>query len=107
MAVKIRTGDQVIIITGKDKGKCGKVKKVLSSNKVIVEGINLFKHHEKAIPTLNRTGGIRLKESAIHISNVAIYNVKNGKADRIGFKLKQGKKIRFFKSTNQIITNTE
>ncbi|WWO97462.1 MAG: 50S ribosomal protein L24 [Candidatus Dasytiphilus stammeri] len=104
MAAKIRQGDKVVILTGKNKGKHGKVKSVLSSDKIIVEGINLVKHHQKAIPTLNRPGGIILKESPIHISNVAIYNTKTGKPDRIGFKLKQGKKMRFLKSSNQIIS---
>ncbi|WWO95424.1 MAG: 50S ribosomal protein L24 [Candidatus Dasytiphilus stammeri] len=103
MAAKIRNGDEVIIITGKNKGKRGKVKRVLPSNKVIIDGINLVKHHEKANPNLNKPGGIILKESAISISNIAIYNKNTEKADRIGFKLQQGKKIRFFKSTNQIM----
>ncbi|WWO99857.1 MAG: 50S ribosomal protein L24 [Candidatus Dasytiphilus stammeri] len=105
MAAKIHKGDEVVIITGKNKGKRGKVKRILDSGKIIIEGINLVKHHEKASPTLNKPGGIVLKESPIAISNVAIYNIKTGKPDRIGFKFDQGrKKIRFLKSTNQIIT---
>ncbi|WWO99996.1 MAG: 50S ribosomal protein L24 [Candidatus Dasytiphilus stammeri] len=104
MASKIRKGDEVVIITGKNKGKHGIVKTIVSSEKIIVEGINLVQHHQKSIPTLNKPGGIILKESPIQISNVAIYNAKTGKPDRIGFKLQQGKKVRFLKSTNQILT---
>lgn len=103
MAVKIRSKDEVIVITGKDKGKKGIVKKVLSSKKAIVQGINIVKKHQKPIPTLNRPGGFVSQESAIQISNIAIFNEKTGKADRIGFKFENGKKVRFLKSTKDII----
>lgn len=103
MAVKIRSKDEVIVITGKDKGKKGIVKKVLSSKKAIVQGINIVKKHQKPIPTLNRPGGFVSQESTIQISNIAIFNEKTGKADRIGFKFENGKKVRFLKSTKDII----
>lgn len=74
MAAKIRRDDEVIVLTGKDKGKRGKVKNVLSSGKVIVEGINLVKKHQKPVPALNQPGGIVEKEAAIQVSNVAIFN---------------------------------
>lgn len=103
MAAKIRRDDEVIVLTGKDKGKRGKIKKVLSNGKVIVEGINLVKRHQKPVPTLNQEGGIVEKEMAIDASNVAIYNNATGKADRVGFRMEEGKKVRFLKSTNDII----
>lgn len=103
MAAKIRREDEVIVLTGKDKGKRGKVKSVLSTGKVIVEGINLVKKHQKPVPALNQEGGIVEQEAAINVSNVAIYNSATGKADRVGFKFEDGKKVRFYKSTNEII----
>lgn len=103
MANKIRRDDDVIIITGKDKGKRGKVLKVLTDNKVLVEGINIVKKHQKPNPYLGTQGGIVEQEAAIQVSNVAIYNPASGKADRVGFRFEDGKKVRFFKSNNEII----
>ena len=103
MAAKIRRDDEVIVLTGKDKGKRGKVKNVLSSGKVIVEGINLVKKHQKPVPALNQPGGIVEKEAAIQVSNVAIFNAATGKADRVGFRFEDGKKVRFFKSNSETI----
>ncbi|WP_392552273.1 50S ribosomal protein L24 [Orbus wheelerorum] len=103
MAAKIRREDEVIVLTGKDKGKRGKVKSVLSTGKVVVEGINLVKKHQKPVPALNQDGGIVEKEAAINVSNVAIYNDATGKADRVGFRMEDGKKVRFYKSTNETI----
>ncbi|MEI4220109.1 MAG: 50S ribosomal protein L24 [Candidatus Dasytiphilus stammeri] len=103
MAAKIRSGDEVIVLSGKDKGKHGTVKRVLSIDKVIIEHINLIKIHQKPIPALNKVGGVIIKESPIHISNVAIYNKITGEADRIGFKWHQGKKKRFFKKNNEYL----
>ncbi|CAJ0993535.1 50S ribosomal protein L24 [Pantoea sp. Nvir] len=103
MAAKIRRNDEVIVITGKDKGKRGKVKDVLPYNKVIVEGIKLVKKHQKQIPDLNQPGGIVEKESVIQVSNVSIFNTATCKADRVGFRFEDGKKVRFFKSNNEII----
>lgn len=103
MAAKIRREDEVIVLTGKDKGKRGKVRSVLSTGKVIVEGINLVKKHQKPVPALNQDGGIIEKEAAINVSNVAIFNPATGKADRVGFRIEDGKKVRFYKSTNELI----
>ncbi|MGK2959608.1 MAG: 50S ribosomal protein L24 [Candidatus Malihini olakiniferum] len=103
MAAKIRRDDKVIILTGKDKGKRGKVKTVLSSGKIVIEGINLVKKHQKPIPALNQPGGIVEKEAAIQLSNVALFNAATGKADRVGFRFEGGKKVRFFKSTSETI----
>ena len=103
MAAKIRRDDEVIVLTGQDKGKRGKVKNVLSSGKVIVEGINLVKKHQKPVPALNQPGGIVEKEAAIQVSNVAIFNATTGKADRVGFRFEDGKKVRFFKSNSETI----
>nr|WP_086938972.1 50S ribosomal protein L24 [Thaumasiovibrio occultus] len=103
MAAKIRRDDEVIVLTGKDKGKKGKVTKVLATGKVIVEGINLVKKHQKPVPALNIQGGIVEKEAAVDASNVAIFNAATGKADRVGFRFEEGKKVRFFKSTGETI----
>lgn len=103
MAAKIRRGDEVIVLTGKDKGKKGKVNQVLATGKVIVEGINLVKKHQKPIPAMGVLGGIVEKEAAIDVSNVGIYNAASGKADRVGFRFEEGKKVRFFKSNGETI----
>ena len=102
MAAKIRRDDEVIVITGKDKGKRGKVKIVLSAGKVIVEGINLVKKHQKPVPALNQPGGI-VKKSCNSGFNIAIFNAATGKADRVGFRFEEGKKVRFFKSNSETI----
>ena len=104
MASKIRRDDEVIVLAGKDKGKTGKVTKVLVENsKVYVEGVNLIKKHTKPVPQLQQPGGIVEKEAPLHVSNVAILNPKTGKADRVGFRIEDGKKVRFFKSDNELI----
>ena len=104
MANKIRRDDEIIVLAGKDKGKQGKVVKVLpASSRVIVEGVNLIKKHQKPNPQLGVTGGIVEKEASIHVSNVAIFNPATGKADRVGFRIEGEKKVRFFKSNGQVI----
>lgn len=103
MALKIRSEDEVIVITGKEKGKRGKVKSVLSSRRVVVEGINLVKKHQKPLPAMNQAGGILEKESAIQVSNIAIFNPATGKPDRVGFRFEGDKKVRFFKSNSETI----
>ncbi|WP_440876334.1 50S ribosomal protein L24 [Thalassotalea sp. PLHSN55] len=104
MASKIRRDDEVVILAGKDKGKTGKVTKVLvEDSKVFVEGVNLIKKHQKPVPQLQQPGGIVEKEAPIHVSNVAILNPATGKADRVGFRVEDGKKVRFFKSNNELI----
>ena len=104
MANKIRRDDEIIVLAGKDKGKQGKVLKVLpASNRLIVEGVSLIKKHTKPNPQLGVAGGIVEKEASIHVSNVAIYNSKTGKADRVGFRLEGEKKVRFFKSDGELV----
>ncbi len=104
MASKIRRDDEVIVLAGKDKGKTGKVTKVLvEESKVFVEGINLVKKHQKPVPQLQQPGGIVNKEAPLNVSNVAIVNPATGKADRVGFRVEDGKKVRFFKSNNELI----
>ncbi|GHE93862.1 50S ribosomal protein L24 [Thalassotalea profundi] len=104
MASKIRRDDEVIVLAGKDKGKTGKVTKVLvEESKVFVEGVNLIKKHTKPVPQLQQPGGIVEKEAPLHVSNVAILNPKTGKADRIGFRVEGDKKVRFFKSNNELV----
>ena len=104
MASKIRRDDEVIVLAGKDKGKTGKVTKVLvEDSKVFVEGVNLVKKHQKPVPQLQQAGGIIEKEAPIHVSNVAILNPATGKADRVGFRVEDGKKVRFFKSNNELV----
>ena len=94
----------VIVITGKDKGRTGKVIKVLPDRRGLVEGVNLAKKHVKPNPNKNEQGGILERELSIHVSNVAMWNPATKKADRVGFKaLKDGKKVRYFKSNDEII----
>lgn len=101
---RIKTGDDVIVIAGKDKGKQGRVVRVLKDDRVVVENINLAKRHTKGNPMLNQPGGIVNKEMPLHISNIALFNPETGKADRVGFKtLEDGKKVRYFKSNNEVV----
>jgi large subunit ribosomal protein L24 len=103
MASKLRRNDQIIILTGKDKGKKGTIKSILSSNKAIIDSLNLVKKHQKPVPSQNRSGGIIEKEAPIQISNIAIFNPESNKPDRIGFRFEEGKKVRFFKSNKKTI----
>ena len=101
---KIRKGDEVIVLAGKDKGKQGKVTSVLTNNKVIVQGINQVKKHQRGNPNAGVTGGIIEKDMPIQVSNIGLYNPETQKADRVGFKfLGDGKKVRYFKSTNEVV----
>lgn len=98
---KIQSNDDVIVIAGKDKGKRGTVSRVLNENQVIVSGVNMVKKHTKPNPQLNIAGGIVEKEAPIQVSNVAIVNPETNKADRVGFSVEEGKKIRVFKSNGK------
>ncbi|HKJ21544.1 MAG TPA: 50S ribosomal protein L24 [Gammaproteobacteria bacterium] len=102
---KIRKDDDVIVITGKDKGKRGNVTRVIpEDDKVLVENVNVVKRHTKGNPNKNVQGGIIEKEAPLHISNVAIFNPVTKKPDRVGFKtLEDGRKVRYYKSTNEVI----
>ena len=101
---KIHKGDEVILNTGKDKGKRGAVLRVLESGHVVVEGLNMVKKHAKPNPMKGITGGIINKEMPIDISNVALFNTTTQKGDRVGFKmLDDGRKVRVFKSNGEVV----
>ena len=101
---KIKKGDNVVVITGRDKGKRGDVSRIVDANHVLVNGINTVKKHTKPNPMKNQPGGIITKEMPIDVSNVAIYNPVTKKADRIGVKrLDDGRKVRFYKSNGEQI----
>ena len=103
--VKIRKGDTVIVIAGRDSqpAKKGVVKQVFANGTVLVEGVNVVKKHQKPNPMKNQTGGIVNKEMPIRISNVALVNPATGKADRVGFKVENGRKVRVFRSNGQAV----
>lgn len=102
---KLRKGDEIIVIAGKDKGKRGTITQVNpEKDRLLVEGINMVKKHQKPNPNMGVPGGIIDKEMPLHISNVAIFNPASGKADRVGIKiLEDGRKVRIFKSNNEQI----
>ena len=101
---KIKKGDDVIVIAGKDKGKRGTVLRVGSDDRVVVENIGIVKRHTKPNPQRGVAGGIVEKESSINVSNIAIFNTATKKADRVGFRvLEDGRKVRFFKSNNEVV----
>lgn len=101
--LKIKRDDEVIVLAGKDKGKRGKVRRVLDNNRVLVSGINMVKKHTKANPQAGVAGGILESERPIEISNVAIFNPSTNKADRVGFKVNGESKVRIFKSSGEEI----
>ena len=101
---RIRKGDQVIVISGKDKGRQGTVLKVMTDDRVLVEQINMVKKHVKANPMQGVEGGIVEKEMPLHISNVMIFNPVTNKGDRVGFKLlEDDRKVRYFKSNGEVV----
>ena len=101
---KIKKGDDVIVLTGKDKDKRGTVLRVIDGHRVVVENINMVKKHQKPNPNRGEPGGIVDKEAPLHISNVALYNPVTGRADRVGFKtLEDGRKVRVFKSNGEAV----
>lgn len=100
---KIRKGDQVIVLAGRDKGKRGTVSLRKDDERLVVEGVNLVKKHAKPNPLKGTTGGIVEKAMPIHQSNVAIFNAVTGKADRVGIKLVDGKRVRVYKSSGEEI----
>lgn len=101
---RIRRGDDVIVIAGKDKGRRGTVIRLAGDNLLLVEGINLVKRHTKPNPARGVAGGIIEREAPIHASNIMLYNPVTQKGDRIGFRiLDDGRKVRYFKSNNEVI----
>lgn len=101
--LKIKRDDEVIVLAGKDKGKRGKVRKVLDNGKLIVSGVNMVKKHTRPNPQAGVQGGIVEQEAAIQASNVAIYNAATSKADRVGFRIDGDRKVRVFKSSGETI----
>ena len=101
--LKIKKDDEVIVLAGKDKGKRGKVRKLVDADRVIVSGVNMVKKHTKPNPQLGQPGGIVEKEAPLQVSNVAIFNPSTSKADRVGFKVDGDTKVRIFKSTGEAI----
>ena len=100
---KIKKGDDVIVLTGRDKGKRGTVLRV-DDSRVLVEGANKVKKHERPNPMKNTTGGIIDKEMPLHISNIALYNPATQKADRVGIKIMEsGKRVRYFRSNGEVV----
>ena len=106
---KIRKGDQVVVITGREKGKRGTVLRVLEENRVLVEGVNRVKKHQRPNPVKGQTGGIIDKEMPLAVSNVMLVNPATGKGDRVGFRFLEAqggqppRKVRFFKSNGEVV----
>ena len=101
---KIKKGDTVAVLTGRDRGKRGTVVRVYADDRVVVEGINLVKRHTRANPQAGIAGGIVEKEAPLQISNVALYNPMTQKPDRVGIRvLEDGRKVRFFKSNGDVV----
>jgi large subunit ribosomal protein L24 len=101
--LKIKKDDEVVVITGRDRGKRGSVLRVLKDGRLMVGGVNMVKKHQRPNPQMGQPGGIVEQEAPIQASNVAIWNDAADKADRVGFREEDGKKVRFFKSTNKVI----
>jgi len=101
---KIKKGDDVVILTGRDRGKRGAVLRLEAPEHVVVEGVNKVKKHQRPNPMKNQTGGIVEKEMPIHVSNVALFNPQTKKADRVGVKmLEDGRRVRVFKSNGEMV----
>ena len=101
---KIRKGDEIVVIAGKDKGKRGTVVSRVGAEHVVVEGVNRAKKHVKPNPVKGVVGGVIDKDMPLHVSNVSLYNPATQKADRVGFKqLEDGKKVRVFKSSGEVV----
>lgn len=101
---KIRKGDDVVVIAGKDKGRRGAVSKVFADGRVIVENVNMVKKHQKPNPARGTQGGVVEQEAPLHVSNVALFNEATGKGDRVGVRtLDDGRKVRYFKSNGEVV----
>jgi large subunit ribosomal protein L24 len=101
---RIRKGDEVVVIAGKDKGKRGSILRVMSNGRVVVSDVNMVKRHTKPNPGRGVPGGIVEKEMSVDASNVMLYNPQTSKGDRVGFRtLEDGRKVRYFKSTSEVV----
>jgi large subunit ribosomal protein L24 len=100
---KLRKGDDVVVLAGRDKGKRGTVLQIIENSRILVDNVNVIKKHVKPNPNRGETGGIIEKEAPIQISNVALFNPNTNKADRVGYKvLEDGRKVRVFKSDGEV-----
>lgn len=101
---RIRKGDEVVVIAGRDKGRRGTVLRVVDDERVVVENVNVVKRHQKPNPQKAMQGGIVEKEMPLHVSNVMLFNPATEKGDRVGFRtLEDGRKVRYFKSNNEVL----
>lgn len=101
---RLKAGDEVIVVTGKNRGRRGSVQRVIGADKVIVDGVNVVKRHQKPNPQRGTSGGIVEEERPIHVSNVMHFNPQTQKADRVGVRtLEDGTKVRFFKGTGEVV----
>ncbi|MEO6079862.1 MAG: 50S ribosomal protein L24 [Steroidobacteraceae bacterium] len=101
---KLRKGDQVVVLSGKDKGRTGAITRMLTDEKVLIEGVNISKKHQRGNPQKNQPGGLLDKEMPVHVSKLAIWNAGSKKADRVGVKtLADGRRVRFLKSNNEVL----
>lgn len=101
---RIKKGDDVIVLAGRDKGKRGNVLRLVGDDRALVDNVSLVKRHTKGNPNTGEVGGIIEKEAPIHLSNLALYNTASGKGERIGYKtLEDGRKVRYFTSNNEVI----
>ena len=105
MAAKLKKGDKVVVLAGKDRGKQGEITQVMPKDgKAVVEGINMVKRHTKPNPQMGAPGGIVEKEAPLQVSNIALFNPVTQKPDRVGFRtLEDGRKVRFFKSNGEVV----
>lgn len=101
--LKIKKNDEVVVIAGRSRGQRGEVLEVRSDGRLIVSGVNLVKKHQRGNPNLGKPGGIVEREGPIDASNVAIWNEEKSRVDRVGFRLEDGVKVRYFKSTGELI----
>ena len=100
---KLKKDDEVIVIAGRDKGKRGSILSFMKEERVLVSGVNIVKKHKKGDPQTGEQGGIVDQEAPIHISNIALFNEESGEADRVGVRIEDGKKVRYFKSSGQSV----
>ncbi|MYD99189.1 MAG: 50S ribosomal protein L24 [Gammaproteobacteria bacterium] len=100
---KLQQDDEVVVIAGRDRGKRGAITRIVSADRVLVSGINLVKKHTKPNPMANETGGIKDIEAPIAVSNVALFNPEDGRADRVGIRVEDGKRVRYFKRTGTLV----
>ena len=104
MAQKMKVGDRVHVLTGRDKGRTGAILRKIGDSHAIVEGVNIVKKHERANPNVGKQGGIIEKEAKIHLSNLSHINPVTEKSDRVGFRtLDDGRKVRYFKSNGEVL----